>query len=36
MFYLIDREGRIAARYLGLQDWSSDEVRQEITSRMGR
>jgi peroxiredoxin len=36
VFYLIDREGRIAARYLGLRDWSSDEVRQEIAARMGR
>jgi hypothetical protein len=33
-FFLIDREGRIAAHYLGLRDWASTAVRQELTEKM--
>jgi peroxiredoxin len=36
VFFLIDREGRIAAHYLGLRDWSSTAVRQELAEKIGR
>jgi peroxiredoxin len=36
VFFLIDREGRIAARYLGLRDWTSSVVRQELAEKMGQ
>jgi peroxiredoxin len=34
--FLIDREGRIVARYLGLRDWSSPAARQELAEKMGQ
>lgn len=36
VFFLIDREGRIVAHYLGLRDWTSPAVQQEITEKMGQ
>jgi peroxiredoxin len=36
VFFLIDRQGRIVERYLGLRDWSSAAVRQELSARIGR
>lgn len=36
VFFLIDREGRVAAHYLGLRDWTSSAVRQELSEKMGQ
>ncbi len=34
VFFLIDPQGRIVTRYLGLRNWTSPEVRRELNERM--